>query len=351
MDKKEIVGKAQTVLGAISPKELGVTLPHEHLIIDMTSWFIEPSEDTEKTMAHQPITLNILWWLHYHFNQNLDDNMLDDEKLAIGEVLRFRNAGGNSIVELTPINIARNPLALASISQATGLNIIMGSGYYTGFSMGAEVASKSEEEIVEEIVRDITEGVGNTGVRAGIIGEVGCTWPLTKNEMKSLRAAARAQQLTGAPLNIHPGDNEYAPDVIIRIVEDAGADISHTVISHIDRTVRNPENRSQLAKTGCYLEYDLFGREGYFPPQRRFIDLPNDHQRLNEITQLIGEGYLDQILISQDICTKQQLCAYGGWGYDHILRDVVPVMRLKGFSDEVIRTITVDNPKRLLTFV
>jgi phosphotriesterase-related protein len=130
----------------------------------------------------------------------------------------------------------------------------------------------------------------------------------------------------------------------------AGADISRVVISHIDRAVRNPKNRNELAKTGYYLEYYLFGREGYYPPHWRVIDLPNDHQRLNEISQLTDEGYLNQILISHGIISKTRLCTYGGWGYAYILRDTASYMRLKGFSDEVIRSIIVDNPKRLMTF-
>ena len=350
MSMEGLSGKVQTVLGRIEPEKLGVTLPHEHIITDITAYFIEPSEGTAKAMAHHPVTLDILWWLHYHLFQNLDDMKLHDEQLAIDEVTRFKNAGGDSLIEMSNIGLARDPLAIARISRATRLNIIIGAGYYISPAMGPEMDVKSEDEITEEIVRDITEGVGDTGLRAGIIGEVGTSWPITKNELKSLRAAARAQRLTGAPVNIHPGQNEDAANEVIRILDDAGADISRVAISHIDRAVRNPKNRSKLAKTGCYLEYDLFGREGYYPPHWRVIDLPNDHQRLNEISQLIDEGYLNQILISHDIASKTQLCAYGGWGYAHILRDTVPHMRLKGFSDEVIRNIMVDNPKRLMTF-
>jgi len=350
MSIEGLSGKVQTVLGTIDPEKLGVTLPHEHLIADITPYFIAPGEGTEKAMAHHPVTIDILWWLRYHLYQNLDDMELLDEQLAIEEVTRFKNAGGDSLVEMSNIGLLRDPLALARISRATGLNIIMGSGYYVSPSMSPEMDVKSEEEITEEIVRDLTKGVGDTDIRAGMIGEIGASWPITKNELKSLRAAARAQRLTGAPVNIHPGHNEDAANEIIRILDDAGADISHVTMSHIDRAVRDPKNRSKLAKTGCYMEYDLFGKEGYYPPHWRFIDLPNDHQRLNEISQLIDEGYLNQILISHDVASKQQLCAYGGWGYAHILRDTVPCMRLKGFSDEVIRNIMVDNPKRLMTF-
>ena len=138
---------------------------------------------------------------------------------------------------------------------------------------------------------------------------------------------------------------------IVKILDDAGADLTRTVFDHIDRAVRESKNRSQLAKTGCYLEYDLFGREGYYPLEMRVIDMPNDAQRINEIVQLLDEGHLNQLLISQDVFIKSQRCRYGGWGYAHILRNTLPVMRAKGVSEEVVHTIMVGNPKRLLTFV
>lgn len=351
MSRSELTGKVQTVLGPIDPEDLGITLPHEHLISDGSCWFVEPSEATEKVMVHHPVTLDILWWLRYHLFQNMDDLLLLDEQEAVEEAMRFKLAGGNSIVELSNIGLGRDPAALARISRATGLNVIMGSGYYLAVSHGPEMDAKTEEEITDEIVRDIMVGAGNSGIRSGIIGEIGCSWPLADNERKSLRAAARAQQLTGAALNVHPGQGEEAAMEIVKILGDAGADLTRTVVDHIDRAVRDPQNRIKLAKTGCYLEYDLFGREGYYPVHHRIIDLPNDAQRINEITELINKGYLSQMLISQDIWNKTQCCAYGGWGYAHVLRDTIPVMRVKGMTEEQIHTIMVENPRRLLTFV
>ena len=351
MSRSELTGKVQTVLGPIAPEDLGITLPHEHLISDGSCWFVEPSEATEKAMVHHPVTLDILWWLRYHLFQNMDDLLLLDEQEAIKEASHFKLAGGNSIVELSNIGLGRDPAALARISRATGLNVIMGSGYYLAVSHGPEMDAKTEEEITDEIVRDIMVGAGNSGMRSGIIGEIGCSWPLADNERKSLRAAARAQQLTGAALNVHPGQGEEAAMEIVKMLGDAGADLTRTVIDHIDRAVRDPQNRIKLAKTGCYLEYDLFGREGYYPVHHRIIDLPNDAQRINEITELINKGYLNQMLISQDIWNKTQRCAYGGWGYAHVLRDTIPVMRVKGMTEEQIHTIMVENPRRLLTFV
>ena len=352
MSSSELTGKAQTVLGTITPERLGVTLPHEHLFDDLTTYHLglgsEPKEATANRIFHLPFTLENLCCIPFNA-PNLNCWRLQDEEIAIREASFFKRAGGDTIVELTNLGISRDPLALAHVARATGLNVIMGSGYYCAATHPADMDNKTEEDICAEIVRDVTEGVADTRIRAGIIGEIGCSWPLTHNEEKVLRAAANAQQQTGAPLTIHPGRNARAPLEIIAILSKAGADIGHTVIGHVDRTLRQMKDICKLAETGCYIEYDLCGREGYYPLSP--IDLPNDHQRVNEIMQLINQGYLNQILISQDICGKRRLRGYGGHGYDHILRNMVPMMRVKGMSDEQIRTLLVENPQRLLTFV
>ena len=355
VSKPELAGKAQTVLGAISPEALGVTLPHEHLFSNAITALrdYKPGGTTEQGLYYQPVTLENLWWITYHPVSNRDNLVFQDEEIAIKEASFFKRAGGDTIVDVTSIGFGRDPLALARVSRATGLNIIMGSGYYLSSTHPADMDNKTEEDVCEEIVREVIVGVGSTGIHAGIIGEIGCSWPMTDNEGKVLRAAAKAQKLTGAPLSIHPGRNPK-PDAsgcleIITILGKAGADISHTVICHIERTLVKPEERQKLAETGCYLEYDIFGWEGYHSMPT--IDLPNDNYRVNQIIQLIDQGYLNQILISQDICWKSRLRSYGGHGYDHILRNVVPLMRAKGMSEEHIHTLLVENPKRLLRFV
>jgi phosphotriesterase-related protein len=351
MKRKERKGKIQTVLGLIEPSQLGITLPHEHLMSDGSGWFVEPADSFEKAMAHRPVSVDILWWLTYHRFTNLDDMILMDEQEAVEEVMAFQLAGGSSVVEMSNIGLGRSPKSLARISRKTGLHILMGSGYYFEQSIRADLKTKSEEQITEEIVEDMEKGVGTTGICAGFIGEIGCTWPLTDFERKSLRASAKAQKITGAALNIHPGQHEDSAMEAVRIVEDAGADLTKTTIDHIDRAVRQRENRIALAKMGVYLEYDLFGREGYYPLEQRKIDLPNDHGRINEIMDLMASGYTKQILISQDIWNKTQRRKYGGWGYAHILDNTLPVMRAKGMSEDEIRTLMVENPARLFAFL
>lgn len=335
----------------IHPDEMGITLAHEHIVSDGSAWFVEPAEATEKKMAREPVSLETLWWVRYHWFQNHDDLLMLDEEEAADELLHFQRAGGRTVVEMSNVGLGRDPHALARISRRTGLNILMGSGYYFGASMARGFEAKTEAEITDEIVCDITVGVGSTGIKSGYIGEIGTSWPIDPREVKSLRAAVKAQQITGANLNIHPGQAEQAAFEVLRIIEDAGADLSRTTIDHIDRAVREPQNRLKLIEKGLTLEYDLFGREGYYPSQQRCIDLPTDHQRINEIFELIQAGFGRQILVSSDIWNKHQRRKYGGWGYDHILRNAVPVMRAKGITNDQIQTLLVENPKRTFRFI
>jgi len=351
MSIPELKGKIQTVLGIIEPEEMGICLPHEHLVSDGSAWFKEPEEATAKAMARAKVGLESLWWVRANWFQNHDDLLLLDEEEAVEELVHFARAGGRSVVEVSNIGLGRDPLALARIARATGLNIVMGCGYYFAASMPPGLEDKPREEITEEMVRDITEGVGFTGIKAGLIGEIGCSWPLDPREKKSLLAAVEAQKRTGANLNIHPGQAEEAAWEIVELIDQAGADLSRTTIDHIDRAVREPENRLKLLKTGVTLEYDLFGREGYYPLSQRHIDLPTDHLRIVELMEMVEAGFLDQLLISQDIWNKHQRRRYGGWGYDHILRQAVPVMRAKGMSEAEIEALLVKNPARTFTFI
>jgi len=351
-------GRVQTVLGDIAPDELGLTLPHEHFLIDQTLggvYFVEPEDPHERELAHQPVCLENLSWVRYHTKDNLDNQMLTDVGTAISEAWLFKLQGGSTIVDQTNRGIGRNPQALERISHATDLNIVMGSGYYAdGPDTHERVSAMSEEDIAREIVADFTEGVDGTGLRAGIIGELGCSWPLKPNETKGLRAGAMAQRLTGASLTVHPGRNDRAPLEIVEILSAAAADLSRVVICHMDRCGYSIETRLSLLQAGCFIEYDLFGFEGYYPARVALAEgalpnTPNDLGRLREIQDLIARGYLSQILVSHDIGMKVMLVSYGGWGYAHLLREVAPLMRLYGVTDEQIATMMVENPRRLLT--
>ena len=314
MSIPRLAGKAQTVLGPIEGAELGVTLAHEHILMDGSALYSEPSSSSDKGKAFRPVDWDILSWLRYHPFENADNLRLLDEDLMTREVMQFKAAGGQTIVDQGNIGLGRDVNALARISRMTGLNVIMGSGYYTANSLNPAVFSKSVDEIADEIVKDITEGVAGTGIKSGLIGEIGTSWPIHEFEKKSLLAAVKAQKATGAPINVHPGRHPLGPITAAKILVEAGADMTRVAFSHIDGRVRTQEGRLELARLGCYLEYDLFGYEGHFPVFAGSdpIDLPNDTTRVYEIRDLMEAGYLNRVLISHDVVCKVKLVRYGG---------------------------------------
>ena len=341
-------GLVQTVLGPVRPSELGATTTHEHLYIDF-SFMYRPAQDSPSPeLADAPITLENLGWIRRNYYSNRSNLQLVDLDTTIGEVRKFSEVGGGAIVDATTVGIGRNPAALAQISRESGVHIVMGAGFYVEAVHPEDMDERSVDDLAREIVGDIVEGVEGSGVRAGIIGEVGCTWPLAPNERKSVSAAAIAQGETGAAILVHPGRHPDAPLEILDLLANGGADISRVIMGHLDRTVFEFEALQRIASSGCYLEWDLFGNEGSYYPLAE-IDMPSDAQRLDFIKRADDAGYSDRIVIGQDIATKHRLAKYGGHGYGHILENIVPKMRRKGFSEDAIQAITVGNPASILT--
>ena len=349
--RSEFPGKAQTVLGPIYADSMGVTLAHEHCLIDTTRFFHEPDEEIGRKIAHEPVSLSNVGYIRYHFHDNLDNLRLLDEGQTINELEFYKQVGGKTIVDATTVDLGRNPLALKRISQRTGLNIIMGSGYFIKAVQNLKIMDKrTEEDIAEEIIKDLLKGVEGTDIHSGMIGEIGCTYPLEDCEKKVLRAAGMAQKETGAPLEVHPGRSEDAPGEIIKILKEVGTDLHHTAICHVERTFFEAKNRYALAEAGCYLSYDLWGREGYYSSDFGAIDIPNDAQRIAQIKDLMSHGFGSQVLISYDIAYKCQYMGYGGHGYAHILTNTVPAMRARGISEGQVDDLLIENPKRFFGF-
>jgi len=205
------VGKVQTVTDLIDSSELGITLAHDHVIFDGNFLYVEPEKESEKDLAQQKISLENRGWVGYHWTSSLDNVELKDEALAISELRRFIAAGGRSIVDPTNIGLGREPIILRRIAEETGMNIVMGAGYYLGVTHPEDMDDRSEEAITEEIIADINVGVDGTEIKAGMIGEIGCAYPWDNNEKKSLRAAVEASKETGAALMVHPGRDPSSP--------------------------------------------------------------------------------------------------------------------------------------------
>ncbi|XP_059828171.1 phosphotriesterase-related protein [Hypanus sabinus] len=343
-------GKVQTVLGLIDPSQLGRTLTHEHLALSFAVCYFPPPPGQED-YSEMPISMNNLYWLKQNPYSHKSNLMLNEETEVVKEeLLHFKRVGGGTIVENTTTGICRDVKTLRRLSQETGVHVISGAGFYVGETHSPETRSMTVEKLTDVLVNEILHGADETDIKCGVIGEIGCSWPITEGEKKVLQATAEAQTQLGCPVIIHPGRNVESPFQIIRILQEAGADISKTVMSHLDRTILDPDKLLEFARLGSYLEYDLFGTEFLNYAFNPAVDMPCDNERIHRICFLVEEGYADKLLISHDIHTKNRLTKYGGHGYSHILTNIVPKMNQRGLSQCVIDKILVENPKRWLTF-
>lgn len=352
----KLTGKVQTVLGPIAAEALGVTLPHEHIIQDSSFCFVEPEDPLEKEWAHQPINLKNLGWVLRHVFNNLDNLKLDDEDAAVEEILSFKEAGGRSIVEQSIRGLSGNPQALARISEKTGVNIIMATGYYVSNTHPESLSTMTAKEVASELIRDIMEGIGDTGIKAGILkAAIGGSGPhpshvIGSGDRKIFQACAIAQKQTGAAIEVHNMRKDLAAEAL-DVLKEAGADSSRIIMLHADRWGTDPLIFPKLLQAGCYLEFDGFGTaELGLIPAAGFDYQMNDARRCDLMMKIIAMGYVKQILISQDVWVKTRSQSYGGAGYAHILRNAVPLMKHKGITEEQIQTILVENPRRVLTF-
>ena len=349
MGKTQLSGKVQTVLGTVDPSTLGMTSTHEHVFIDFVCMYAPPQEAGSRRRGEEKVALGNLGWVRYDPFRNFDNLRLLDENTAIYEIGLFKAAGGGTIVDATTIGIGRNPLALVNVARETGVNIVMGAGYYVDMVHPSDMDDRSEEQLASQMIDELTVGVDGTNVRAGIIGELGCSWPLTRNERKVLRAGAWAQQETGAAILIHPGRSPRAPFEILDILEEAGADVSRVIMGHLDRTILDVATLLEFADRGSMLEYDLFGWESSYYSLEAY-DMIHDGQRLDYVELLIEDGHLEKIVLAQDVFSKARTSTYGGYGYGHLIENIVPRMRDRGIPKEQVRQVMINNPARILTF-
>jgi phosphotriesterase-related protein len=278
---------------------------------------------------------------------NLHNCALDDERLAIAELAPVVEAGGRTLVDPTCQGIGRDPKALVRISEASGLNIIMGGGFYLQASLPEKVRRMSAKDIADEIVREATEGVDGTGVRLGLIGEIGVSGDFTKDEEKSLRGATEAQARTGLALMVHlPGWFRHAHRVL-DIVEEEGGDVRHTVLCHMNPSFDDVAYQTSLAQRGAFLEYDMIGQDYWYADQQ--VQCPSEEDNARAIAALIGNGFLDHLLLSQDVFLKMMLTRYGGFGYAYVLRHFLPRLSRHGVPEAALRRLMVDNPRRVFS--
>jgi phosphotriesterase-related protein len=340
-------GKVMTVLGPIPVDAMGVTLMHEHILLDTSSWWQCPCHASEIALAEQPVNIEIIGELRMNPFVNKDNCLLLDVNLAINELNRFAEFGGNTVVDPTNLGIGRDPLALQRISRRTRLNIVMGSGFYLEGSHPDWLKRMDLDDAAAFIVRDVGGGADRPDVLAGIIGEIGVSKDFTDAEQKSLRAAARASRMTEVPLSIHLPGWERLAHRVLDMVEKEGADLRHTVLCHMNPSHDDLPYQKSLADRGAFLEYDMVGMDYYYADQK--AQCPSDEENARAIRSLIDAGYAERLLLSQDVFLKMMLTKFGGFGYGYILRHFVPRLMRHGLERAAIDQLLTINPRRVFS--
>ena len=320
MTKRAAPGEIQTVRGAISPSDLGFTLPHEHTKVSL--WHIQGRWD---------------YW-----------ELIGEEPRILEELGAYVTAGGRALVDLTLDGIGRDLPRLARISEATKLHIIGGSGWYRTayYPPEARIDHRTTDDLANEIVREFTDGVPgpNGPVRPGIIGEIGTDKPwVTAQEERVFRAAARAAQRTGAAVTTHAVQSDVGL-AQLTILEDEGLDPARIVIGHCDSYPRI-EHWREIVRRGATVEADFLGMS--FTPLER----AGEPKVIELLKQLVDEGFASQIMLSQDVCHDSQLLSYGGNGYTYLQKTFLPRLLAAGVDQQTIDQMTVKNPARVLTLV
>jgi phosphotriesterase-related protein len=333
----------RTVTGDIAPEDLGPTLMHEHLLCDIRppEWHGEPCHGYD-------IPIEQRFAIDYGEVDAPGNLILDDVDLIAAELVAMRIDGGRTVVELSCGGLHPKPRGLVELSRRAGVSIVMGCGWYVNDYQVPGNAERSVDSFAEEMIAAVRTGAFGTDVRAGIIGEIGCQYPWTPLEQRVMAAAVIAMAETGAALSVHPGRHPDQPAEVAAFLRARGADMSRVIISHIDRTIFDRDRLFALADTGVGIEFDLFGMETTYYKWAD-IDMPNDGVRVASLRALRDRGHLGQLLISQDICYRSRLRQFGGHGYGHLFRNVVPLLLRRGFGQHEVDRMLIDTPRRLLS--
>ena len=345
----------RTVTGDIEPSNLGVTSSHEHIICDLTlGRFKEIIGDKDLASLNQSIEFKMknLYWIRENQLDVHENLSLSDVDTAIEEVVRFRDAGGSSIIDVTCEGLGRDPLAVAEISRRSGVNIVLGSGFYVDVTHPKFVTDSTVEDIANHIARDLMIGIEKTSIRAGVIGEIGCSWPVSNSERKVLSAAALAHHLTGAPIVVHPGRHRNAPLHHVTELVSQGVAPSKVVIAHIDRRLSSLADTLNLLSMGCFVSFDCFGMEPWIATETSEMPMPCDLERILRVEELFMNGYGAQLLLGCDIAMKHRLTKFGGHGYDYLLRWVAPAFLSRShLTRDNLNQMLVTNPINAFAFV
>lgn len=338
----------QTVQGAVPASDLGMVLPHEHLFNDLSPCLAPPSYGFSDVLLDRTVEPSLQWALRQDPYCSRDNVAPKDFDGVRSEVTAYQAAGGGTIVDATGSDaIGRSPADLLRLSRETGLHVVMSTGAYLEKFEGERITGQGVDALAQEILDELHVGVGETGVRAGAIGEVGVSPDFTDGERTSLRAASLAQhESAGTAMNIHmPGWQRRGDEVLDIAVGEMGADPTRLSLAHSDPSGDDLDYQRRLLDRGAWLEFDMIGLDITFPGEGAS---PAIAATADAVARLIELGYADQILLSHDLFLKQMWSSLGGNGFLLVPTVFQDLLVARGVEHEVARQLITDNPQRYL---
>lgn len=283
----------------------GYTLAHEHLHIDLSG-----------------------------FKNNVDCR-LDQYAFICQEMNDLMTRGVRNVIEMTNRYMGRNAQFMLDVMRETGINVVACTGYYQDAFFPEHVATRSVQELVQEMVDEIEQGIDGTDLKAGIIAEIGSSeGKITPLEEKVFIAAALAHNQTGRPISTHTSFSTMGLEQLA-LLQAHGVDLSRVTVGHCDLK-DNLDNILKMIDLGAYVQFDTIGKNSYYP----------DEKRIAMLHALRDRGLLNRVMLSMDITRRSHLKANGGYGYDYLLTTFIPQLRQSGFSQADVDVMLRENPSQ-----
>jgi predicted metal-dependent phosphotriesterase family hydrolase len=298
-----------TALGPIEPDDLGFALHHEHVIC-------------------KPLDVGTAD----------PDLMLDDPARSLAELEDAFNVGLHAIVDMTPVDYGRDLADITWVAQRSPVHVVLITGHHKGAHAGPFLGDRSIDEIAARNVRELTEGIEGTAVKAGAIKAGTSLNRIMPVEERVLRAAGRAHLATGAPISTHTDRGTMALEQIA-VLREEGVDPQRVIVGHLDFALDEAYLRKVL-ETGAFVSFDQISKTKY----------ATDEARAAMVKRLVDAGYMDRLLLSGDLARKSYLKAYGGGpGWSYLVESFPLVLMDAGIDAPTVRRLFVDNPARALT--
>ncbi len=336
----------KTVTGDISSDALGFTLPHEHLLNSIEAGGIEP-DPRHPELFDLPVTADIAWLLRDHPYASKDNCALDDPADVLPELAAYKALGGTTVVEVTPEGQGRDRAGLAALSEASGIQVIAGGGWYLERYHPARTAQDPIDALTEHLLADYTPTPDRTDPASGVIGEIGISPAFTDREERSLRAACRLQREVGLPLYIHlPGFVRHGERVLTVVLDEESVRPEAVVLCHMDPSGQDPDYQRALAERGVVVEFDMVGMPYRFTLPGEG-DSPSVAQTAAAIKALVRAGHGERIFVSHDLFLKGMLRKNGGNGLSYIPGAFLERLIDDGIDETVVRSFNTDNVRAL----